>query len=304
MFITLKKKSPGLEAIRVFPARTNWTPTDALAFVGNPPLPDFRPSDPNTPVLVSVTFTWHKQEGERLASAWSQYYSNVQLGGPAYNDTGDEFTPGMFLKRGCTITSRGCPKRCGWCVVPTREGGIRELEIKSGWIVQDNNLLACSDGHIRRVFEMLQSQNRKIFFNGGLDKHYLRDWHRPLFDSISVGELWFACDTMADVPALEKAAKILDGIPLRKRRCYTMIGYEGETLADAQRRIERVFELGFMPFCQLYQPDERKTYSLEWRNLKQKWSRVAAYMPRVSLDSPSDEMAEEKVQNENRLFGF
>lgn len=298
MFTTLKKQLPGSNAIRVFPARTNWTPTDTLAFIGDPPLAEFRPADPNTPVLVSVTFTWLKREGERLAAAWSQYYNNVRIGGPAYDDQGDEFTPGMFLKTGCTITSRGCPKKCGWCVVPTREGQIRELEIKPGWIVQDNNLLACSENHLRRVFEMLKDQKRKIFFNGGLDKHYLKDWHRPLFDSIPLGELWFACDTFADLPQLETAAKILDGIPIRKRRCYTMIGYKGETLANAQRRIERVFELGFMPFCQLFQPDDRLiTYPLEWRNLKQKWARPAAYMPRVPPKQSEENNSDGKSKN-------
>jgi hypothetical protein len=281
LLVNLEKSIPESGAIRVFPAGTNWTPRDELAFVGDPPFQEFRPSDPNTPVLVSVTFSWHRQVGERLAAAWGQYYKDVRIGGPAYGDPGGEFVPGRFMKAGCTITSRGCPKRCGFCVVPTREGGIRELEIKPGWIVQDNNLLACSEAHIRRVFEMLQQQKRNIFFNGGLDKHYLKDWHRPLFDSIPIGELWFACDTQADLPALERAAKILEGIELRRRRCYTMIGYDGESLADAERRIEQVFKLDFMPFCQLYQPDETKVYSLEWRKLHRKWSRPAAYMPRV-----------------------
>jgi hypothetical protein len=280
--ITLERRLPERDAIRVFPARNKWTPDDELAFVGDPPLEAFRPGTPDTPVLVSVTFTWHRREGERLQAAWGQYYRDVRIGGPAYGNPGGEFTPGLFIKRGCTITSRGCSKKCGWCDVPTREGAIRELDIKPGWIVQDNNLLACSEDHIRRVFEMLKEQKRRIYFNGGLDKHYLKDWHRLLFDSIHIGELWFACDTAADIPHLERAAKILDGIPLRKRRCYTMIGYDGESLADAERRIERVFRLGFMPFCQLYQPEETKVYPLEWRQLHRKWSRPAAYMPGVS----------------------
>lgn len=262
--------------IRVFPHRNKWTPTDEMAFVGDPPM--FRPGNGNTPIRVSVTFTWHKREAERLAKAWAMYYDDVQLGGPAYEDPGDEFTPGMFLKEGCTITSRGCPKKCGWCVVPTREGAVRELKIKPGWIVQDNNLLACSERHIRAVFDMLREQDRRIYFNGGLDKHFLKDWHRPLFDSIKIGELWFACDTSVDIHWLERANRILDGISLRKRRCYTMIGYDGETIADAERRIERVFELGFMPFCQLYQPDETKVYPEDWRRLHRKWARPAAYM--------------------------
>ena len=262
--------------IRVFPARNKWTPDDELAFVGDPPL--FRPADRTIPVRISVTFSWHRKEAERLAQGWSAFYNDVKLGGPAYGDPGGEFTPGRFLKRGCTITSRGCPKKCGWCVVPSREGQIRELEIKPGWIVQDNNLLACSERHVRAVFDMLRGQKRSISFNGGLDKHFLKSWHREMFDSIPIDELWFACDTANDLPYLERAAKILKGIPLQKLRCYTMIGYDSESLEDAEARIKTVFSLGFMPFCQLYQPDETKIYPLEWRKVHRKWSRPAAYM--------------------------
>ncbi len=260
--------------IRVFPARNKWTPIDEWAFVGDPPL--FRPGNEDTPVMISCTFTWHRAEAERLKLAWSSFYGDVQVGGPAYGDPGGEFTPGKFLKVGCTITSRGCPKRCPWCAVPRIEGAIRELAIKPGWIVQDNNLLACSEKHIRAVFEMLKEQKRAVYFNGGLDKHFLQEWHRDLFDSISIGELWFACDTLHDIPWLERAGKILDGIPIRKRRCYTMLGYDGESILDAERRLERVLSIGCLPFAQLYQPDERKVYPQEWRKLHRKWARPAA----------------------------
>lgn len=243
----------------------------------------FRPADRKIPVRISVTFTWHRSEAERIYKSWSQFYDDVKIGGPAYDDPGGEFTPGLFMKEGCTITSRGCPKKCGWCVVPNREGAVRLLKIKPGWIVQDNNILATPEHHIREVFQMLRDQKRRIFFNGGLDKHFLKDWHRELFDSISIGELWFACDTIFDIPSLQKAAKILDGIPIRKRRCYTMIGYNGETIDDASTRLEKVLELGFLPFCQLYQPDERKSYSVEWKQLCRKWARPAAYLSKSTI---------------------
>lgn len=263
--------------IRVFPFRTKWTPDDELSFVGDPPL--FRPEDRSTPVRVSVTFTWHRAEAERIARSWSALYDDVRIGGPAYGDPGGEFTPGRFLKKGCTITSRGCVKKCGWCV--ERFNPQRLIGIKPGWIVQDSNLLACPEAHVRAVFEMLRSQGRAIYFNGGLDKHFLKDWHRELFDSVRIGELWFACDVSSDLPWLERAAGILDGIPVEKRRCYTMIGYDAETLGESEKRLERVFELGFLPFCQLYRPDQgSKEYSTEWRALARKWSRPAAYRGR------------------------
>jgi hypothetical protein len=216
---------------------------------------------------------------EQLRDSWARFFDDVRVGGPAYDDPGDEFTPGMFLKTDCTITSRGCPKRCPWCSVPGREGKIRELQIKPGWIVQDNNLLACSDGHVRNVFVMLAEQGRPIKFNGGLDKHFLRDFHRSMFDSVPVDELWFACDTTADLPQLERAARILDGISIEKLRCYTMIGYDHESPDDADRRCARVYELGFLPFCQLFQPLDGplRVYDERWRRVHRKWARPAAY---------------------------
>ena len=265
--------------IRVFPYINKWTPTDEMAFIGEPGL--FRPGTPETPVRVSVTFTWHKAEAERIAESWRQYYRDVQVGGPAYETYAGEFTPGLFLKHGCTITSRGCPKHCPWCVVPTREGKIRELQIKPGWIVQDNNLLACSESHIRAVFDMLRSQNRRIYFNGGLDKHFLKPWHRELFDSISVAEMWFACDTKRDIAALEYAAEILRGYPIRKLRCYTMVGYDGETIQDAEWRLNKVLGMGLLPFCQLYQPEERRNYPESWRKLCRAWARPAAMLNKI-----------------------
>jgi hypothetical protein len=174
--------------IRVFPKQTKWTPTDELAFVGMPPL--FRP--PVQPVRISVVFTWDIPIAKKLHRAWSAYYPDVQMGGPAFGDPGGEFVPGRYIKDGVTITSRGCVRRCPWCFVPKREGRLRELEIKPGWIVQDNNLLACSRKHIEAVFAMLQQQRRAVTFSGGLDTRLLKDWHRKLFDTVKIHELWFA----------------------------------------------------------------------------------------------------------------
>lgn len=267
---------PGL--IRVFPFRTGFTPNDEWAFVGYPPM--FRPGSRQTEVHVSVCFTWHRPEAERIAASWADHYETVRVSGPAYGDYGDGFVPGRYLKAGCTITSRGCTKHCGWC--PERNRPLRELPITPGWIVQDSNLLACSERHVHAVFDMLREQKRGIKFCGGLDKHFLRRWHRSLFDSIAIDELWFACDLTSDLPALERAAEILEGIPLRKLRCYTMLGWdETEPLAVGERRIERVFELGFMPFCQLFRPDDGpRIYPPEWKAVQRKWCRPAAYMPR------------------------
>lgn len=262
--------------IRVFPRRTKWTPADGFAFVGDPPL--FRPIN-DLPVRISCLFTWHIEESERLKRSWSRFYSDVQTGGPAYDDKGGDFEPGMFVKSGITHTSRGCSKSCNWCLVPGREGWIRELPIKPGWNVNDNNLLACSMRHVEKVFQMLQQQKRPIVFSGGLDAELFRDEHAELIQSIKLSEAWFACDYPGAIEHLEKVAKLLPEISPRKKRCYVLIGFDGESIRQATSRLKAVFNMGFWPFAMLYHtPDvKRKKWSAEWLSLQRTWCRPAAF---------------------------
>ncbi len=71
------------------------------------------------------------------------------------------------MKKGYVITSRGCPNRCWFCAVPKREGGrLRELPVTDGWIITDDNFLACSAKHIDQVFAMLKRQPHRPQFTG------------------------------------------------------------------------------------------------------------------------------------------
>ena len=123
--------------IRVFPRRTNATPDDELVRVRETP----SLFDEADEVHISVAFTWDMPYAEWLAAQWAPV-APVKMGGPAFNEPGGDFVPGMYMKRGYVITSRGCPNRCWFCAVPKREGGqLRELPVTDGWIVTDDNLL-------------------------------------------------------------------------------------------------------------------------------------------------------------------
>lgn len=259
------------EIIRVFPRRTRWTPNDDLAFIGEPPIIG-RP--PDLPVYVSCSFTWDINECERLYRSWSAHYSEVHIGGPALGDPGDEFEPGIFIKQGVVITSRGCPKNCPWCFVPGREGNIRELEIKDGYIVQDNNLLACSMGHLEKVFEMLGGQRHSAQFMG-MDAELFNKNHVKLLDSIRVDRMFFAYDTAPDTYHLEKTADLLSDYNRNKKRCYVLVGYNGESIKSAKKRLLKMWSLGFMPFSMLYRDDDfkKKHISKEWQDLTRIFSR-------------------------------
>jgi hypothetical protein len=137
-------------------------------------------------------------------------------------------------------------------------------------------LLACPRRHIEAVFDMLSDQ-RAVVFAGGLDTTLFENWHRELLETIRYDELWFAADTLPATTSLERAARICDGISIEKRRCYVMIGFGQESLVQAERRLEQVYELGFLPFAQLYRGERAVSYSPEWQALARKWSRPAAY---------------------------
>jgi hypothetical protein len=270
--------------IRVFPRSTKWTPKDQKSYVGDPPL-WFSTAER---IRVSVTFTWDIPEGRRLFRAYASKTDDIQIGGPAFDDPGGEFVPGRFIKEGVTITSRGCIRKCGFCLVPKREGKIRELPIEDGWIVQDNNLLACSQSHIEAVFEMLRRQPEPIEFSG-LDARLLKPWHIEQIKSLRLGKAWFAMDN-DNLRPLSIAGDLLKDIPTSKKFCYVLIGFGDETMSQAEKRLREVWKLGFYPFAMLYRgPNGEGHKNQEWKRFQRTWCRPAAYKAFLKgIDTPME----------------
>lgn len=269
--------------IRVFPRKTKWSPNDDLAFFGPPPLPLFRYKT----VKVSVLFTWDISKGNELYRQWAECSDDILIGGPAIGGPPGEFTPGMFIAEGVTITSRGCPKKCSWCLVAHREGPLWELKIKPGHIVNDNNILACSRPHFEAVCEMLKEQ-KVIQFKGGLDIDYLQPWHVEHFKQMRLDELWVACDNDAALKKLDKAADLLSDFSIEKKRCYVMVGYDGETQDQAKRRCEAVLAKGFLPFAQLYRGVDSGPLRGQWREFCWYWSSPKYYRKKQGGENEPD----------------
>lgn len=259
--------------IRVFPRRTSATPNDDLARTGLPMMWDEADA-----VHVSVAFTWDLPRAERLAEEW-EHVAPVAIGGPATGSAGSEFTPGRYLKPGYVITSRGCPNQCWFCDVWRREGPVRELPISDGWNVLDDNLLACSDGHIHRVFAMLRrvrTSTQRVQFSGGLEAARLRPWHVDELLTVRPKQMFFAHDTPDDLDPLYDAGRMLLDAGWTRRsktlRCYVLCGYPQDTLGGATARMLATVEAGFTPMAMLYR-DATGQSKTAWRRFQRQWAR-------------------------------
>jgi hypothetical protein len=254
------------------------TPNDENAFVGEPPLgcPEYDEAH------ISVTFTWDITKGEYLASQWVGYAKQVRMGGPAVDSLNGEFISGRYLKSEVTITSRGCPNKCWFCLVPKRNDGLlTELQIKPGRIVQDDNLLACSPKHIEAVFDMLKNQ-KTIEFSGGLEALRVTPRIAEDLSKLRIYQIWLAYDTPEDEEPLRWAiANLRPYFKREKIRCYVLIGFPGDTLSKAETRLKRAWEIGTIPFAMRYRKpasnfnDSFVCRERAWNILTRQWTRPA-----------------------------
>jgi len=246
-------------------------PNDPYAYFGMPDL--FTPFYDE--VHISTTFTWGIERAYKLANEWRRFAKRVKIDGPAFNNRGNNFKLGMYLRKGVTITSRGCPKKCDFCFVPKREGKIKELPIVLGNIIQDNNLLACSKTHINKVFAMLKTQ-KHIDFPGGLDVYYITDKIVEQLRGLRIYQLWLSFDKPHNEKVLKKAVRKLSQYFRRDQiRCYVLIGYEGDTIELAKDRLKLTWEIGTLPFAMLYRNENGDSRSKEWRRFQRLWTRPA-----------------------------
>lgn len=282
-----------MKIARVFPRITNATPTDELAYYGD--LPMFPPEVDE--VHISVAFTYDMKKAEWLELQWRALGVPVKMGGPAFNERGGEFIPGRYLKKGYTITSRGCPNRCSFCEVWKREGKeLRELPIKNGWNVLDDNLLACSDEHINAVFEMLKRQKEKPEFTGGLEAKILKPWHAEKLKELKTQRMYFAYDTPDDYEPLVYAGKLLQDVGFKVSShvacCYVLIGHRGDTFEGAEKRLVDTVKAGFVPYAMLYK-DKAGNTDEKWARFQREWCNpriVTSKIPKIlRRDKPRQE---------------
>jgi hypothetical protein len=262
-----------MKLIRVFSRKNNATPDDENVRFLRPGI-----FDEADKVFVSVTFKEDKKRAEYLATCWERLTKKVTVGGPAYDDPGGEFEPGMFLKKGYVITSRGCPNHCWFCEAWKREGNkSRELQIRQGFNILDSNLLACSEKHIKAVFKMLESQKEKPRFTGGLEAAKMKPWIVEALKKLKPTTAYFAYDELSDYEPLVECCKMLKQYeilpnPGHNYFCYVLCGYKADTFDLAEKRLNQVIDLGLFPMAMLFDKENHRRKNDGWLKFQKVWA--------------------------------
>jgi hypothetical protein len=151
------------------------------------------------------------------------------------------------------------------------------LPIENGWIINDSNVLACSENHIRAVFDMLSRQPKRPVFSGGLDSRLLTEWHVDLLRETRTERAYFAYDCKEDLEPLIHAGRLLRKGGIKdssghKLKCYVLIGYPGDTMTNAEKRLLDTWRARFYPYSMLYH-DEKGETDLDWQRFQRTWLR-------------------------------
>ncbi len=160
------------------------------------------------------------------------------------------------------FTSRGCPRKCPWCMVPEKEGNILPwTSIYEFWdrrhdsiMLLDNNILASPKWHFEDTLLELAKQRLKVDFNQGLDIRLVDDEKAWWLSTI---RLWKGLRFSFDMPSMAEVVK--KGVSLLKSRgsqphqlsFYVLVGYN-TTFDEDKERFSLLRELGCDAFPMFY----------------------------------------------------
>lgn len=150
---------------------------------------------------------------------------------------------------GYGFLTRGCIRKCPWCVVPIKEGMIRPYwdidRVANGRkkiVLMDNNLLAAGDYAIAQLNKVIE-RGYHIDLNQASDARLVTDEHARLFARIKWLEnrIRFGCDTHKQIAECERAIALINSYGYKGQYfLYTMLN---DDFTECYDRIHHWWEM-------------------------------------------------------------
>ena len=224
-------------------------------------------------------------------------YGEIVKGGTGYDihsvlpieieNTLPDYTIYPMYESAYGYLTRGCPNKCGWCLVPEKEGNIKPyadiediMQGRKSVILMDNNILA-SDHGLRQI-EKIIDLKIKVDFNQGLDARIIannKDIAKLLAKVRWIRQIRMACDTKSQIPYIDKAITYLNEYGLKSYKIFVYVLVKD--IDDAMERVVFLKAKGCNPFAQPFRdftkdqkPTKEQKMFARWVNRKEIFNSV------------------------------
>lgn len=183
----------------------------------------------------------------------------------------------IVANMGIGFTSRGCIRKCGFCIVSKKEGAFREVAEIKDIINPKSNIITLYDNNFTADPNMLDKlreiKERKLIvdISQGIDVRLITDEKAKALSEVkhlrSIHYAW-------DLPEFEK--QVTDGIKLLSESikpyrhvCFVLVGYN-TTFQEDMYRFIKLRELKVDPYVMIYNKnqhgDEKLKHFARWVN--------------------------------------
>jgi len=140
------------------------------------------------------------------------------------------------------FTTRGCIRKCLFCIVPAKEGNIRVVgDIYDFWdgrskkiIILDNNILALPK-HFFHIADQIRKRNLQVDFNQGLDFRLISYGILNALKHLRYKEHRFAFDNVDESLKIIQAISLLHKYSIKWSIWYVLVGFNTSYEEDLYR---------------------------------------------------------------------
>jgi len=153
------------------------------------------------------------------------------------------------------FTTRGCVRKCPFCVVPLKEGMTHEIPTVSlnpnGTYIEllDNNFF--SHKSWRKRINYLKELDQPINFNTGLDVRAITDEQANALSIIKIKAIHIAWDNLEEEQqVLQGIERLIKWVSPSKITCYILVGFKQPSIIDSDiYRVMKIHEYKITPFA-------------------------------------------------------
>ena len=187
------------------------------------------------------------------------------------------------------FTSRGCIRKCPWCVVPKKEGSIKPymdveqiaIDGRTNLVLMDNNILAAGDYAVEQL-EKIIAKGYHVDYNQALDARLVNERFAKLLAKVNWlnHRIRFGCDTPQQIEDCEKAISLINSFGYRGEYfLYTILTDDFKECLDRlsywwkrNRECRENHTPNIYPFAQPYRdPNSHKHHIPQWQKDMAAW---------------------------------